>query len=575
MKRLLLLLLSVALAACAQPQHVSSPEEAATEPTSSGQTAEPQEHADFSCSYFYFLWGTHAEYNQEFESALDAFEKALVCDPSAVYIQKKIPILLIKMGEMERAASWLVKGIQKDPKDKAQYLLLAHLRIQQLNRAEAIQLYQEVLEKDPEDTSVLLRLGILYSQENELERAEKIFRELLAHNNEEYFAHLYLARLLSLRQKYDEARSEYEHALRLNWSADLVYEMVEFYSTQEKYADILRLYSSILANDAENERAALGRIQALMGLGEDQLALDELKKIQKQSKQPRKLDMAICKLLLRLGKTEEAKVILEKNRHGETYAEATYMLALIAYQGNDSRAAQNYLRTIQGNVQLHTDIVYLQVRILRDLNQPSKAVSLLLKNIADEHHRDPLLFALLSSLFQEQGKNEEAMEVLLSAINLYPTNEQILFEHALLLDKTGKSTEAVASMEKVLQLHPNHPEALNFIGYTWADQNINLDKAFEYIRQASETKPDNGFIRDSLGWVYFRKGDLEKAASQLELAIKLEPDDPNIYDHYGDVLSAMRKYSAAIESYRKALGLHEDPKKRQLMQKKINDLTTK
>ena len=161
MKRLLLLLLSVALAACAQPQHVSSPEEAATEPTSSGQTAEPQEHADFSCSYFYFLWGTHAEYNQEFESALDAFEKALVCDPSAVYIQKKIPILLIKMGEMERAASWLVKGIQKDPKDKAQYLLLAHLRIQQLNRAEAIQLYQEVLEKDPEDTSVLLRLGIL------------------------------------------------------------------------------------------------------------------------------------------------------------------------------------------------------------------------------------------------------------------------------------------------------------------------------------------------------------------------------------------------------------------------------
>ena len=565
----LLILLPFLLFSCAQPQIEST----AVEPSPAPDISE--EKTDFSCAYFYFLWGTHLEYNQDFEAALDSFEKALVCDPKADYIQKKIPILLIKMGEMEQAANWLVKGIKKDPKDKGQYLLLAHLRVQQLNREEAIQLYQEVLEKDPNDINVLLRLGILYSQQNELERAEKIFRDLLEQNTEDYFSHLYLARLLSLRQKFEEAKNEYEQALRLNWSADLVYEMVDFYSTQEKYKDVLRLYSSILTNDPENERAALGRVQTLMSLGEDQLALDELKKLQSLSKQPKKLDMAISKLLLRLGNIDEAKVILEKNRHGETAAEAAYMLALVAYQAGEYRTALSYLRGIQNNSQLHSDVVYLQVRILRDQNQPSKAISLLLKNIGDEQHRDPLFFALLSSLLQEQGKNREAMEVLLSGINFYPKNEQILFEHALLLDKLGKNTEAVASMEKVLKIHPNHPEALNFIGYIWADQNINLDKAYDYIRQASETKPDNGFIRDSLGWVLFRKGEFAKAVEELELAIKLEPDDPNIYDHYGDVLTAIGKYPEAKNAYRKALDLLDDPNKRKEILQKINALSNK
>jgi len=549
-----------AKAASQQIQAAPKPAETAAEP----------EPVDRTCAYFYFLWGSHAEYNQDLEAALDAFQKALTCDPSSAVIEKKIPILLMKMGETDQAAQWLVKNIQRDPKDKSQYLLLAHIRIQQMNREEAIRLYQEALAQDPEDSSVLVRLGILYSQQMELDKAEEIFRRLLAKNQEEYYAWLYLGRLLALRQKHGEAAAAYEKALALNWSADLVYEMVDFYADQEKYGEAMRLYDSILKQEPDNERARLGRVQTLMSMGEDQRALDELLTLQKESQHPNRLDTSVGKLLLRLGHTAEAKKLLEKHRQDTESMEARYLLALIAYQDNDFKKALSYLRGIPARSDAYAEAVYLQVRILREMGENSQCVSLLMKNISDPELRQPLFFVLLSSLYQEQGKNITAMEVLNSGLRLYPDNEQILFEHALLLEKTGKPLEALQSMEKVLQLHPGNPEALNFIGYTWADQNINLDKALSYIQQAAAIKPDSGFIHDSLGWVYFRLGQKEKARDELLKALELEPEDPDIHEHLGDIYLSLHLLEQAILSYENALRHSHDPEKRRLLQEKID-----
>lgn len=576
MNRLLLsLLLVFCLAACSAkkpPSDEANPEAAAQNAASaaSGKNEATLSTLDRVCAYFNFLWGSHAEYNQDLEASLDAFEKALACDPSSVVIAKKIPVLLIKMGETDQAADWLVKSIERDPTDKSQYLLLAHIRIQQMNRAEAVRLYQEALAKDPDDSGVLVRLGILYSQQMELDKAEEIFRSLLAKKQEEYYAWLYLGRLLDLRQKNDEAAAAYEKALALNWSADLVYEMVDFYADQEKYGEAMRLYDSVLKQEPDNERALLGRVQTLMSMGEDQRALDELRRLQKESKHPDRLDTSVSKLLLRLGHTAEAKMLLEKHRQDRESMEARYLLALIAYQDHDFKKALSYLRGISPRNDAYPEAVYLQVRILREMGENGQCVSLLMKNISDPELRQPLFFALLSSLYQEQDKNIAAMEVLNSGIRLYPTNEQILFEHALLLGKTGKPMEALQSMEKVLQLHPGNPEALNFIGYTWADQNINLDKALTYIQQAAAIKPDSGFIRDSLGWAYFRLGKKEKARDELLKALELEPEDPDIHEHLGDVYLSLHMLDQAILSYKNALRYHHDPEKIRLLQQKID-----
>ena len=159
-----------------------------------------------------------------------------------------------------------------------------------------------------------------------------------------------------------------------------------------------------------------------------------------------------------------------------------------------------------------------------------------------------------------------------AAVKIYPDNLQLFFEYGLLLEKTGMHNEAISKMKRVLELQPNHAEALNFIGYTWADMNIHLDQALQYISKAAKLKPDNGFIIDSLGWVYYRLGRLERAVAELERSLELEPDDPHIYEHLGDVYLAQKRYSEALKAYKKAYKMFLDEKKKARIKNKIDDL---
>jgi len=149
---------------------------------------------------------------------------------------------------------------------------------------------------------------------------------------------------------------------------------------------------------------------------------------------------------------------------------------------------------------------------------------------------------------------------------------QLSFEYGLVLEKEGKQQEAIARMEKILELQADHVEALNYLGYTWAENNVQLEKALAYVTKASELKPDNGFILDSLGWVYYRMGELEKARTALERAIVLEPEDPYILEHMGDIYQQIGEKGKARDAWLKARGLSKDQEMQEKIQQKIDAL---
>ncbi|MBF0525208.1 MAG: tetratricopeptide repeat protein, partial [Deltaproteobacteria bacterium] len=101
----------------------------------------------------------------------------------------------------------------------------------------------------------------------------------------------------------------------------------------------------------------------------------------------------------------------------------------------------------------------------------------------------------------------------------------------------------------------NYSNALNYIGYTYAEQGIKLDEAEQLIKKAASLDPDNGYITDSLGWVYYQKGDLDKAQTQLERAYQLVNDDPTITEHLGDIYLKKGLHKKALEMYKKAVEL--------------------
>ncbi len=530
---------------------------------------------DLSCSYFYFLWGSHAEFTERYAEALEAYEKALICDPKAAYLREKIPILLLKMGDLEKAAEWLGQALIDYPDETSSRLLLASLYIQQDKIPEAINLYDEVLRRDPGNEGVHLRLGLLYGHQEEFGKAEKIFRQLLDGNGDSYFARLSLARLLRQTEKYEEAGQEYEKALALNWSKDLAYEIGHFYASRKKHAEALRIYTAIAESDPFDEQAGLNRVQAFLDMEKNDEALEELKNIMTFSKNPATIELIVSKVLLRKNEVNKAKEVLGKLASNTGNSEAHYMLALLAYRDEDYKAALAHLGQIAAGSTDFEEAVYLQTRIFKESGDNDKAMVMLKDHIAKESSRSPLFYALLSSLYQEKKDNISAKSVMEAAVSIYPDNPQLLFEYGLLLDKNGMADQAILKMEKVLELRPDHADALNFIGYTWADKNVHLQEALAYIQKAVALKPDNGYIVDSLGWVYYRLGDYSRAVEELERARGLEPEDPHIYDHLGDAYRGLNNTARALDRYKKAFEMFEDEKKKSAVKDKIDALESR
>jgi tetratricopeptide (TPR) repeat protein len=124
-------------------------------------------------------------------------------------------------------------------------------------------------------------------------------------------------------------------------------------------------------------------------------------------------------------------------------------------------------------------------------------------------------------------------------------------------------------MEDVLKIEPDYPNALNFVGYSWAEKGIKLDEAEIMIKKALLKKPNDGAIIDSLGWVYYKKGNYQLALTELLKANQLVPDDPTIAEHIGDIYVSLKEYNKALPYYEKSIQLEKDVKKKKIVEEKL------
>jgi len=563
-------LISILLLCCSGCSILSSEDVSPPENQIDDENIAEVEQTDSACSYFYFLWGVHAENNKRFSEAEEAFEKALICDPDSRHIIRRLPILLIKMGKQPDAEKWLRESIEKYPSDLQDRLFLARLYIHDGKIDEAIKLYKEIMTLSPDDEGVLLRLGFLYSRQKRYSEAEKAFNQALSVNKDSLFAHLYLARLAIQTNDMEQALNWYKKALQINWSVDLALELADFYGIQKKYSDVERQYRSILKKHPEERRAGLGLVQTLLQQDNETEALRVLHELKLHSDDPDQIDIITARLHLRSGKLEKAVKLLEPLAAQGRSTEAVYMLSVIHYQQKEYKQAMELLQTIKPESGTFEDSVYLQVRILMEEQQITDAIELLSRTINNRELNHPGFYTLLASLYMERKQIKKGYTVLDKALKRYPDNAQIYFEYGLLLEQDGFQKQAIERMEKVLQLEPDHAEALNYLGYTWADNNINLEKALKYVQKSMQLKPGNGYIQDSLGWVYFRMGKLDQAVLEIQKALKLEPSDPHIYEHLGDIYREQGNLKKAMQAYKKAKKLFKKQADKKRIQGKID-----
>jgi tetratricopeptide (TPR) repeat protein len=145
----------------------------------------------------------------------------------------------------------------------------------------------------------------------------------------------------------------------------------------------------------------------------------------------------------------------------------------------------------------------------------------------------------------------------------------LYYSLGVLYEKTDRFEESIQQMRSLLKIDPDHADALNFIGYSYADRGINLGEAEKMIQKALQLKPGNGYMLDSLGWTYFKQNRIDLALQYLKEAAALLPNDSTIAEHLGDAYLKAGRRQEALESFQRALKFN--PASRTLP-KKIADL---
>ena len=209
---------------------------------------------------------------------------------------------------------------------------------------------------------------------------------------------------------------------------------------------------------------------------------------------------------------------------------------------------------------------------LDDLKRTDEAIAELGKMSAERKDRsEPLV--RLGDLLRSKEKFGESADAYSSAIqrigDLAAKDWSLLYARGIAYERSSQWPKAEKDFLRALDLSPDQPFVLNYLGYSWVDQGLHLDRARKMIEKAVELRPNDGYIVDSLGWVLYRLGDFEGAASNLERAVLLRPDDPTINDHLGDAYWRVGRLLEARFQWRRALSLDPDKKEIPAIENKL------
>ena len=229
---------------------------------------------------------------------------------------------------------------------------------------------------------------------------------------------------------------------------------------------------------------------------------------------------------------------------------------------------------IPANSPLHRNAAIQMASNLDALDRSDEAAKHL-EALVKEHPDDLEAIMALGNVLRGHKKFAECADVYTKGVDTLKqpekTNWVIFYFRGICYERSHQWPKAEADLKKALDLFPEQPHVLNYLGYSWVDQGVHLDEGMDMIKRAVQQRPDDGYIVDSLGWAYFRTGNYPEAVKQLERAIELKPEDPTINDHLGDAYWRIGRTLEAKFQWAHARDLKPDPEDLPKIEAKLKD----
>ena len=454
------------------------------------------------------------------------------------------------------------------PGDLGLHLLLAETWLEQGDNEQALKILKEYRKQRPDSELVQQELGILYVKTGHFKDADKVFSALPQRLRTSFVRYAHAQALVGLKQPY---RAIQQLRLAVQESPEFVdawFELARLLEADRQFSEANEIYNSLIEQDPDNPDIWIRMVEGQIRAGKGQKALDYA--LNGPATYGYKLTAATLFLDARM--YPEAEALLDGLKSDPNAPdEVHFYLAAIAYEYHkDVQETLNFLESIPPENRFYDRALRLRIQLLHDQQRYEDAMQLILQGQSQfPTERDFRLMEIHLYLLQDRYK--EALTAATAAQQIWPSDDEIAYVYGSVLDSLGRKREALAVMESIVARNPEDYQALNYVGYSLAEQGKDLDRAVLLLEAALKQAPDHAYILDSLAWAHFRRGENAEAWELVRRATSL-PDggDPTIWEHYGDIANAQGLKNEARTGWERALELdHPNP---ETIRKKLNSL---
>lgn len=344
------------------------------------------------------------------------------------------------------------------------------------------------------------------TQLKQKDHAIKLINQAIKQHKKDEFVY-WRARLMLLTKNEELAEKDYQWLLQKDpQNTDYISQYATLLSFLKRDDEAIALLSS-----NENEPSLLFRqVVLLLQSSKDELAdkkFAELKALIVDQTLSNEQYLEIGELAFWLKDYETSLNLLQQVKSGDDLNVAKLLMAQVLTQQKDYDRAVILFRQVQNGPETHAIPAYL-------------------------HEIE---------LFRNQDKFTQAIDVASMGLKMFPDDADLLYSRAMLYEQVDDIDSLENDLMAIINKDPQNPDALNALGYSWIERDMNIEQSYDYIMQAYAIKPNDKAILDSVGWVYYKKGDLDQAEKYLRMAVEDNERDVESFEHLVIVLKALGK----------------------------------
>lgn len=540
----------------------------------------------------FFLKAQDASLRGDVHTAEILFRYLVKLNPEETYLKQRHALELIRLGKLDVALT-ILEEVYKAKPEEDMGLILGGIYTSLEMKEKAQNLYQSILKENPTNEEACIFLSKSFAMDEEYVKAEKLLITCQNKSPKKAIFAYFRGKIAMQRGMKNQAKSLFKLAMKREpefFQATLALGLI--FEEEKNFSEAKKIYQSYLKDTNDENFSILSRLVQIYFLMNDQLSLKSKPNYEEVIPYVEKLssiDPSDLNLKVRLG-------ILYADTREYQKAIGVFREILIAVPDSDKvnfylgtlfqvtdeldSAVESFQKItpssplfVDSSIQI-AKILNLQAQQMISVNDKTgqeKLVSFVnrVKGKSQELHLE--LAVQLASYFESQQSTDNAISAMEEVMDFKGFVDSHIFYLASLYDKQKSYVNADRMIHRILQKDPENAHALNFLGYSLLERNIELDKAFDYISKAVALKPEDGYIRDSLGWYYYKTGKLKMALAEIKKAWELVQTDVVITKHLAIIHRELKNFEEAKKFYFKALAQCKTESERQDV---IKDLQT-